>query len=94
MGLLNVACPDAGGEAINGVVCFSHNFFRIAERDRRYYGPENLFPDHFHILIRVNQNSWLDEIATIAVTLSASDGLRAFLKTRFEVTAYTVQLLF
>ena len=71
MRFLDVASPDARGQAVDRVVGLGGDFLDMLERNRRDHGPENFLPHHFHFFVGVHQDRGLHEVALVAVARSA-----------------------
>src|SRR5215471_16765881 len=94
MSFLNVASPDAGGEAVGSVIGLSDKFVGVAEGDGGDDGTEDFFLHDLHLRVGVDQHRRLDEVALVAMAVAADYGPRAFTETGFEIRADAVELFF
>src|ERR1700722_3521818 len=94
VGFLDVARPDACGEAVDGVVGFFHDFVEIGEGSRDDDGAEDFLLHDFHIFGGVDEDRRLDEVALVTVAFAAGDCFRAVLFAGVEETYDAIELLF
>src|SRR5258706_16178915 len=94
MGLADVACPDAGGEAVDGIVGTRRELLGVIERDRRYHGPEDFFLYDIHVFFGVDQNSGLYEVAFAIDLASPCRGAGAPPHSDLYLVANPLALLF
>ena len=64
---LDVARPDARGQAVDRVVGLWHDLVQIAERNRRHHRSEDFLLHHFHFFVGVDEDRRLDEVALVAM---------------------------
>ena len=91
---LHVARPDACCEAVDRVIRARDDFVDVAERSGGDDGPEDFFLHHFHVVVGIDEDGGLHEVALVAFARTAGGGLRAFLDSRFEIAADAIELLF
>ena len=70
------------------------DFIHVAEGHGGDDRPEDFFLHDFHLVVGVDEDGGLDEIALVAVARAAGGGLRAFLHAGFEIAANAIELLF
>src|SRR6185437_8703225 len=93
MRFLDVACPNAGSQAVTRVIGLSNQRVGIAEWNCGDYRSKDFLLYYFHILVCVDQHRGLHEIPLVAVALSSSGCFRAFREASLEISAYAIKLL-
>src|SRR5438270_1195192 len=94
MRLAHIMRPNSSRQAVDAVVGDGQNFIYIFKRKRRHHGSKNFFLNHFHILTRVDQYGWLDEVSFSSLSAATNHGLGAFGKSGVNVAAHAIELLF
>ena len=93
MSLGNVPGPDAGGQAVDGIVCGSDRSVVRIERQRRHDGSEDLLLNDGEFGLDVNEDGRLDEVALIAPAVAARQCTCAVGDSLTQVAGHLVELL-
>src|SRR5882672_1392918 len=94
MRLADIASPDAGGQAINGIVGARRQLLGIVERNRGHDRPKDFFLHDLHVFFRVHQNRGLHEVAFAVEFAATGRGASALAESDLKVVADALQLLF
>jgi len=78
-GSVQVLCVDSSGKTICGVVASLDDLLFGLELGDGADGAEDLFLHDLHVLSDIGEDSGLDEVSLVTVTLATSDNGRAFL---------------
>lgn len=62
-----------GRQAVDGVIGQIDNFLLALEFDHYCHGSENLLPDDLHVGFDVGEDSWEDEIPSVALFSTTGD---------------------
>src|SRR6266446_133050 len=89
-----ILCPDAGRQAVDGIVGNLNSLVDIVDGYYDRYRPENLFPRDLHFIVRAREESRLN-VATVFQALGHNSAQRkrsAFLLARFNVIEHPLLL--
>src|SRR5437879_2625484 len=93
MRLGDIARPDTGSQAVLRLVCTREEFLDLRKRLGNHHRPEDFFPHDAHVRFYIFDDSWLDEIATAALTRTARDEAGSVLFSLVEIIGDPRQLL-
>ncbi|CAB4942372.1 unannotated protein [freshwater metagenome] len=85
--------PDAGGEAVDGVVGLAGQLVHVLERHGDDDGPEDLLADDARVVRGVDEDGRLHEVAGAVDRVAAGDGAGAGVAADLEVARDAVELL-
>src|SRR5438445_11253265 len=94
--LAHVARPDAGGQAVRGVVALEHGIVLVLEGNHRDDRPEDLLARDLHVVAHTGEDRRLHEVALLEtfrrVPLAADERLGALLLPDLEVAGHAFEL--
>src|ERR1700728_4443802 len=88
----DVAGPDAGPEAVLGVVRDGRDLVQVSERRRHDDRAEDLLADDLHVRPGVGQHRRLDEVAAVAMAPAACQRGRAVGPAGLQESGYALEL--
>src|SRR5271155_752677 len=94
VGDAHVARPDAGGEAVFGVIGLGGDTVEVAvgKRLRANHRAEDLFLDDLHLGSSFRQHGWLNEVAMVAGCVATAEYLRSLSNAGLDVSGDAVEL--